>query len=54
MPVVTYDGWVWLDGYQVDRNGLAIARREIYVQPSQLRKLGNAPAADRFQASLIT
>ncbi|WP_430500943.1 hypothetical protein ACQRWP_04520 [Micromonospora trifolii] len=53
LPLVTYDGWAWLDGYQVDRNGLAIARREIYVQPAQLRKLANPPSATRSQASLI-
>nr|WP_309244386.1 hypothetical protein [Micromonospora parastrephiae] len=41
---VTYDGWAWLDGYQVNRSGQAIARREIYVQPANLRKLTDAPS----------
>ncbi|WP_410821189.1 hypothetical protein [Micromonospora sp. 050-3] len=54
LPLVTYEGWAWLDGYQVDGNGLAIARREIYVQPAQLRKLAIAPSATRSQASLIS
>ncbi|MFI6822064.1 hypothetical protein ACIBJE_14075 [Micromonospora sp. NPDC050187] len=34
---VTFDGWVWLDGYQLDRKGDAIARRSIFVQPAGLR-----------------
>lgn len=34
---VTYDGWVWLDGYQLDAKGEAVARRSIFVQPAGLR-----------------
>ncbi|WP_091281580.1 hypothetical protein [Micromonospora haikouensis] len=29
--LVTYDHWVWLDGYQLDAKGDAVARREIFV-----------------------
>ncbi|SCE68164.1 hypothetical protein GA0070558_102309 [Micromonospora haikouensis] len=29
--LVTYDHWIWLDGYQLDANGEAVARREIFV-----------------------
>ncbi|MGW3602039.1 hypothetical protein [Micromonospora sp. NPDC005161] len=47
----TYDGWAWLDGYQVNRTGQAIARREIYVQPENLRKLTDPAAVGR--SSLI-
>ncbi|WP_245730747.1 hypothetical protein [Micromonospora pallida] len=36
---VTFDGWVWLDGYQLDARGDAVARRSIFVQPAGLRKL---------------
>lgn len=27
----TYDGWSWLDGYQLDRSGDAVERRSIFV-----------------------
>ncbi|MEU4568279.1 hypothetical protein [Micromonospora sp. NPDC023956] len=33
---VTFDGWVWLDGYQLDAKGDAVARRSIFVQPAGL------------------
>ncbi|MEV4724587.1 hypothetical protein [Micromonospora humida] len=33
---ITYDGWAWLDGYQIDARGDAVARRSIYVQPAGL------------------
>ncbi len=28
----TYDGWVWLDGYQLNDAGEAVERRSIFVQ----------------------
>jgi len=28
----TYDGWAWLDGYQLNANGDAVERRSIFVQ----------------------
>ncbi|GAA3238258.1 hypothetical protein ACFO1B_27365 [Dactylosporangium siamense] len=28
----TYDGWAWLDGYQLNAAGDAIERRSIFVQ----------------------
>lgn len=28
----TYDGWVWLDGYQLDARGDAVERRSIFVR----------------------
>jgi len=28
----TYDGWAWLDGYQLNATGDAVARRSIFVQ----------------------
>lgn len=28
----TYDGWAWLDGYQLNNAGDAVARRSIFVQ----------------------
>jgi hypothetical protein len=39
----TYDGWVWLDGYQLDTRGDAVERRTIWVQPAGLRPV---PAPD--------
>ncbi|GAB3068474.1 hypothetical protein GCM10027186_21880 [Micromonospora schwarzwaldensis] len=35
----TYDGWVWLEGYQLDAKGEAIARRELFVLQSGVRRL---------------
>ncbi|WDZ86213.1 hypothetical protein [Micromonospora cathayae] len=35
----TFDGWLWLDGYQTNDAGDATARRQIFVQPTGLRKL---------------
>ncbi|WP_433535052.1 hypothetical protein ACQPZK_23465 [Micromonospora sp. CA-249363] len=28
----TYDGWVWIEGYQLNAAGDAVARRELYVR----------------------
>ncbi|GGQ42984.1 hypothetical protein [Couchioplanes azureus] len=33
----TYEGWCWLDGYQMDGDGMAIERRKIFVQVAGLR-----------------
>lgn len=38
----TYDGWVWLTGYVLDRRGQATAKREIYVRRAGLH-LGSPP-----------
>lgn len=42
----TYDGWVWLDGYQMDGRGQAVARRKIFVRRSGLVRLNARP--ERF------
>jgi hypothetical protein len=34
---LTYAGWVWLDGYQLDGRGRAVARRRIFVCHAGLR-----------------
>jgi len=39
----TYDGWVWLDGYELNSAGDAVERRSIFVQLSGLRPVGKAP-----------
>ena len=33
----TYDGWCWLDGYELDATGDAMARRSIFVRPAELQ-----------------
>ncbi|MFI6226986.1 hypothetical protein ACIBCR_06650 [Micromonospora echinospora] len=44
----TFDGWLWLDGYQLNDKGDAVARRKLFVQPAGLRKLSpSAPAPRR-------
>ncbi|WBB74872.1 hypothetical protein O7602_04820 [Micromonospora sp. WMMD1128] len=32
----TFDGWIWLEGYQLDARGDAVARRSIFVMQSGL------------------
>ena len=39
----TYDGWVWLDGYELNNAGDAVARREIFVQVHGLRQVRTTP-----------
>jgi hypothetical protein len=34
--LITYQGWIWLDGYELDATGDAVARREIFVQSAGL------------------
>ncbi|SCE83010.1 hypothetical protein [Micromonospora chokoriensis] len=46
---VTYDGWAWIEGYELDARGEAVARRELFVQPSGLRMLSRHPAGGRRQ-----
>ncbi|WBB91806.1 hypothetical protein [Verrucosispora sp. WMMC514] len=33
----TYDGWAWIEVYQLDSQGEAIDRRELYVRPDGMR-----------------
>lgn len=41
----TYEGWTWLDGYQLDESGDAVERRSIFVQVDGLQRARvlNAP-----------
>ena len=45
----TYDGWAWLDGYQLNDVGDAVERRSIFVQLKGLQQakptLGKVHAA---------
>ena len=38
----TYDGWAWLDGYELNATGEAVDRRSIFVQTDGLRLAGPA------------
>lgn len=41
----TYDGWLWLDGYQLNAAGDAVERRSIFVRAGGLRMVRqNVPA----------
>jgi hypothetical protein len=37
----TYDGWMWLDGYQLNSSGDAVERRSIFVQQAGLKAIGD-------------
>lgn len=39
----TYDGWVWLDGYQLNNSGDAVERRNVFVQIAGLRAVATTP-----------
>ncbi len=39
----TYEGWVWLDGYELNTAGDAVERRSIFVQIGGIRPVGKAP-----------
>lgn len=41
----TYDGWVWLDGYELNAGGDAVERRSIFVQVDGLRQINASPEA---------
>lgn len=41
LPTVTYEGWCWLDGYELDRaSGEAVERRQLFVQYHGVIKRG--------------
>jgi hypothetical protein len=45
----TYDGWAWLDGYQLDNSGDAIERRSIFVLIDGLQQVAPAVSSPRPQ-----
>ncbi|MEV6297867.1 hypothetical protein AB0M02_00505 [Actinoplanes sp. NPDC051861] len=51
LPHITYDGWVWLDGYQLDGAGDAVERRSIFVQIGGLRLIVRAQPDARARNS---
>jgi hypothetical protein len=36
----TYEGWVWLDGYELNADGDAVERRSVFVQVAGLKLAG--------------
>ncbi|MFV2107515.1 hypothetical protein [Micromonospora sp. LOL_015] len=38
-PKPTYEGWLWVTGYVLDKSGDAAERREIFVQRDGLYRL---------------
>ena len=51
----TYDGWAWLDGYELNSAGEAVDRRSIFVQVGGLQRAqlaGSRFAAPRARAQL--
>ncbi|OJF13461.1 hypothetical protein [Couchioplanes caeruleus] len=40
----TYEGWMWLDGYQLSQGGEAVERRSVFVQIAGLRPAPQVPA----------
>jgi len=47
----TYDGWLWLDGYQLNAAGDAVERRSIFVQNSGLRAVQQSTPPNRGVAT---
>jgi hypothetical protein len=47
----TYEGWVWLDGYQLNAAGDAVERRSIFVQRAGLRVVPDNTAAARSRTA---
>ncbi|MFG1675851.1 hypothetical protein [Micromonospora sp. NPDC049282] len=50
----TYDGWAWLDGYELNAAGDAVARRTIFIRPTGLRRLSPARPSARARARAST
>jgi hypothetical protein len=46
---ITYDAWLWLDGYQLDQRYEAVGRRSVFVQIKGLRRV-RAPEPRRRPA----
>lgn len=40
----TYDGWVWLDGYQLNQAGNAVERRSVFVMRAGVTVVDASPA----------
>jgi hypothetical protein len=49
----TYDGWAWLDGYQLNSVGDAVERRSIFVQVNGLQQAPSAIGAVRRNRAAV-
>jgi hypothetical protein len=45
----TYDGWCWLDGYELDNTGDAVERRTIFVQVEGLQRAPMVPGPSPYR-----
>jgi hypothetical protein len=45
----TYNGWAWLDGYELNRLGEAVERRSIFVQLAGLQSAQVDPMPNRYR-----
>lgn len=43
LDLPTFDGWLWLDGYELNATGEAVSRRSIFVQRVGLQCVQAAP-----------
>src|SRR5690242_9431181 len=46
----TYNGWAWLDGYELNGQGEAVERRSIFVQLDGLQPGQLGPMPNRYRA----
>ncbi|MBB5871055.1 hypothetical protein F4553_004434 [Allocatelliglobosispora scoriae] len=49
----TYDGWLWLDGYQLNAAGDAVERRSIFVQQDGLQAVRAKPVAEQRPRNML-
>ena len=49
----TYDGWAWLDGYQLNSVGDAVERRSIFVQVNGLQPAASAIGSMRRNRAAV-
>jgi hypothetical protein len=47
----TYDGWAWLDGYELNTAGEAVERRSIFVKVDGLQRTQVGPPPNRYRAA---
>lgn len=40
----TYDGWAWIDVYQLDSRGEAVTRRSLFIRPNFVEYVPRPPA----------
>ncbi|MEU1588070.1 hypothetical protein [Micromonospora sp. NPDC005710] len=48
----TYHGWLWLDAYELNRNGDAVARRELFVMRDGVQVQTHPSTPDRRRVAV--